>query len=111
MELVPFDALYPENSRFDEIEKILGFIKEGNSSQVIGLPGVGRANLLGFLAQNQKIRKKHLGDNEKKFHFVLINFSEVKKRPLADITKLIFLTLADSLKAKGMQETYDKVHE
>ena len=111
MELVPFDALYPEDARFDEIEKILGFIKEGNSSQVIGLPGVGRANLLGFLAQNQKIRKKHLGDHEKNFHFVLINFSEVKKRPLADITKLIFLTLADSIKAKHMSDTYETVHD
>ncbi len=109
MEMAPFDSLYPENSRFDEIEKILGFIKEGNSCQLIGLPGTGRSNLLGFLAYNHAIRAKHLRDQEKQFHFVMINFSELKHRSLFDVTKIIFLTIVDSLKTLELQPIHEKV--
>ncbi|HSW88076.1 MAG TPA: helix-turn-helix domain-containing protein [Candidatus Saccharimonadales bacterium] len=105
----PFDSLYPENSRFEEIEKILGFIKEGNSCQLIGLPGTGRSNLLGFLAYNHAIRAKHLGDQEKQFHFVMINFSELKHRSLFDVTKIIFLTIVESLKTPELQPIHEKV--
>lgn len=48
MELEHFESLYPETARFTEIEKLLSFIKEGNSCQLIGLPGVGRGTLLGL---------------------------------------------------------------
>lgn len=109
MEIAQFDSLYPETSRFDEIEKILRFIKEGNSCQLIGLPGVGRSNLLGFLAYNHAIRAKHLGDQENKFHFVMINFSELKHRPLFDVTKIIFLTIVESLKTPQLQPMHEKV--
>src|SRR5258708_582851 len=109
MKTSPFDALYPENSRFDELEKILGFIKEGNSCQLIGLPGTGRSNLLGFLAYNNAIRVKHLKDQEKQFHFVMINFSELRQRSLFDVTKIIFFTIAESLKTSSIENVYEKI--
>lgn len=109
MEIAQFDSLYPENARYDEIEKILGFIKEGNSCQLIGLPGTGRSNLLGFLAYNQAILKKHLGDQEKQFHFVMVNFSELKNRSLFDVTKIIFLTIVESLKTTQLEPIHKKV--
>src|SRR5258708_3210203 len=112
MELLPFEALYPAETRFDEIEKILGFIKAGNSCQVVGLPGVGRGNLLGFLAYNHTIKIKHVGEDQHKWlHFVLINFSEVKNKPLFEITKLMFFTLVESLKARHMDAAYEKAKE
>ena len=79
MELEHFESLYPENARFEEIKKIISFIKEGNSCQVVSTAGVGRSNLLGFLAHNRNIRIKHLGENQKNFHFVLLNFTEIRK--------------------------------
>jgi len=109
MEFTQFESLYPANSRFDEIEKILSFVKEGNSSQVVGLPGTGRSNLLGLLAYNRDLRIKHLGENQKNFHFVLINFSEVRNKPLLDAQKLIFLRLVDSLKERNMTTEYEKI--
>ena len=42
MEQEHFESLYPEETRFEELEQMLHFIKEGNSCQVVGLPGVGR---------------------------------------------------------------------
>ena len=109
MEVEHFEALYPENTRENEIEKILVFIKEGNSCQVVSVPGVGRSNLLGLLAYNKKVRIKHLGVSQKSFHFVYLNFSEIRKKPLVEATKFIFLNLADSLKERRMLKQYDVV--
>ena len=104
MEQTHFESLYPDTSRFAEIEKLLKFVKEGNSSQLVGLPGVGRSNLLGFLSYNRGIREKHLEENQKWFHFVLCNFSEVRKKPLLDAIKFIFLSLVESLRERKMSE-------
>lgn len=102
-----FESLYPDTSRFAEIEKVLSFIKNGNSAQLIGLPGVGRSNLLGLLSYNTNVRIKHLGENQKWFHFVLCNFSEIRKKPLFEATKFIFLSLTDSLRERRMSREYE----
>lgn len=111
MELEHFESLYPERTRYDQIEKILSFIKEGSSCQVVSVPGVGRSNLLGFLAYNKKVRTKHLGVNQKNFHFVYLNFSEIRKKPLVEATKFIFLNLADSLKERKMLKEYEVINK
>lgn len=111
MELEHFESLYPDNTRFEEIEKIIGFIKEGNSCQIVSTAGVGRSNLLGLLTYNRKVRIKHLGANQKNFHFVLLNFSEIRKRPLSDAIKFIFLGLLDSLRERGMKKEYEDVNK
>ena len=106
MEPTHFESLYPADSRFGEIEKILSYIKSGNSVQVISLIGVGRSNVLRILAYNRAVRTLHLGENQKWFHFVMMNFAEIKKRPLKDSTKYIFLELVESLFARKMEEEY-----
>jgi DNA-binding winged helix-turn-helix (wHTH) protein len=110
MEIAHFESLYPDDCRFDEIEKILSVVKEGNSCQIVSVPGVGRSNLLGYLAYNRSIRIKHLGEGQKKFHFVLLNFSEVRKRSLADVNKFIFLGILDSLHERGLHKEYEKIN-
>src|SRR3989344_7358038 len=106
MEPTHFESLYPADSRFGEIEKILSFIKSGNSVQVISLIGVGRSNVLRILAYNHAARELHLGQNQKWFHFVMMNFAEIKKRPLADSTKYIFIEILESLSQRKMDEEY-----
>ena len=107
-----FESKYPTKSRFEEIEKILGFIKEGKSVQMVSIPGVGRSNLLGLLSFNRNVRIEHLGEDEQvKFHFVLVNFTEVKGKPLTDLTKFLFLSLVDSLRERNILEDYKKVDE
>ena len=103
-----FESLYPPNTRENEITKIISFIKEGSSCQIIGLSGGGRSNLLGLLTYNRNVRIKHLGENEKWFHFVLSNFAEVRKKSLFDVTKFLFLNLVDSLRERDMQEEHQK---
>lgn len=101
-----FESLYPKETRFKEIEKILNFIKEGNSVQLVSIPGVGRSNLFGLLSYNTKIRVKHLGANQKNYHFVNINLSEVKNKPNSEIFKFIFLELLDSLRERKIEQDY-----
>ncbi len=111
MDLEHFESLYPENTRFEEIKKIINFVKEGNSCQVVSAAGVGRSNLLSLLSYNRRVRIKHLGENQKNFHFVLLNFSEIRKRPLVDASKFIFLGILDSLRERGMKKDHEEVNK
>lgn len=109
MEYEHFESLYPETTRFAEIAQIASLIKEGNSCQLIGLPGSGRSTLLSLLANNRQVRLKHFGEDNKKIHFVLANFSEVKKRSLVDVMKYLFLNLTESLRERKMLEEHKAV--
>jgi hypothetical protein len=109
MESKNFESLYPADSHAEEIAKIVSYIKEGNSMQLIGLPGVGRANVLSLLAHNKSVRQQHFGENVKWQHFVLVNFSEMKNRTLFDVTKFFFLSLMESFRERGMDEEYQKI--
>jgi DNA-binding winged helix-turn-helix (wHTH) protein len=111
MELEHFESLYPDTTRFVEIEKILNMIKEGSSCQVVSVPGAGRSNLLGFLAYNRNLRIKHLGEEQTKYHFVYLNFSEIKKKPLIEAVKFIFLGLVDSLRDRQMDKDYEVANQ
>ncbi len=111
MEPTHFESLFPANSREKEIEQILSFIKKGDSCQLISFPGVGRSNLLRLLSYNKAVRVKHLGENTKWFHFVLVSFSEIRKKPLFEATKFLFLNLVDSLRERQMDEEFRKAQE
>jgi DNA-binding winged helix-turn-helix (wHTH) protein len=104
MEPQSLESQYPAESRFNEIEKLLRNVKEGNSCQIIGIPGTGRSSLLEILAYNKKLQKKHLGEAEHKIHFVMVNFAEIRNRSLFDAMKFMFLNLTESLREEKMFE-------
>lgn len=99
-----FAAQFPADTRKEEIKKIVSYVKEGNSCQLIGIPGVNRSTVLGLLVYNKQIREAHLGTLQETSHFVLVDFSEVRNRPLFDIMKYLFLNLTESLRERGMKE-------
>lgn len=109
MDLPSFESQYPETTRLKEITKLLDFVREGKSCQLIGLPGTGRSTLLSLLANNRKVRMKHFGQEHKQVHFVMANFSEMRKRPLVDVMKFLFLTLTESLRERKMIEEHKAV--
>lgn len=106
-----FEALYPENSREKELKEVISFLKKGTSAQVIGLPGVGRSNMLGFLPHNKTIRIHHLKEHEKWFHFVYMDFSEVKNRSLADTIKFILISISYSLQEREFDAEAKKIND
>lgn len=106
-----FESLYPVDSREQELHDIVEYIKEGNSVQIIGLPGTGRSTIFGLLQYNRAIREKHFPRNNAFVHFVSVNFSELSGRPLEDVTKLMFLNLVESLRERSMHEEYEVTNE
>lgn len=106
-----FESLYPDTTRQAELSRLAPLIAKGLSTQVVGLPGVGKSNILRLLAYNVGVRAKHFGEYEKVMHFVYIDTSEVKNRPLFDITKFILLSLAFSLGERRMTEESKHVNE
>jgi len=107
LEHTHLESLYPETSRYAEIEQILEYVKRGDSCQIIAMPGVGRGNLLRFLAYNKNIRLKHLGEKQTNYHFVFVNFDEIKRRPVIDALKFIFLELVSSLRERRWDEAFE----
>ena len=106
-----FEAKYPPQAWNDEITKLIGFIKSGNSAQIMGLPGVGRSNLLGLLAYNRNARLLHFGEKQIQFHFVLMNFSEMRRKDEVEVLKFYFISIMDSLKERSMDTEYEKAKE
>lgn len=106
-----FESVYPKNCREAEIDKILAFVKKGNAVQLVGLPGVGRSNLLRFLAYNNQARVLHLGENYKWFHFVYMDLSEMKGRSFSEVIKYILISLSYSLSERGMIDEQVRVNE
>lgn len=92
-----FESNYPPTSLETEIAKTLDFVKKGVSSQVLGLPGVGKSRLLRLLAYNKKVRLHHLGESQSTYHFVYMDFSEIRGRPHLEATKFMLISLAYSL--------------
>ena len=101
MEPKHFESLYPENTREKELEKLISILRAGKAAQVVGIPGVGKSNVLRLLPYNKAVRTKHLGVDEKNFHFVYMDFSEVKDRALFEVVKFILISLSMSLGERG----------
>lgn len=106
-----FEALYPQNSRERELKELISYLRKGASAQVIGLPGVGRSNMLGFLPYNKTIRTHHLQELEKWYHFVYMDFSEVKNRAIADTIKFMLVTLSYSLQEREFDTESKKIND
>lgn len=114
MELKPlkyFDSLYPPNTREKELRLLIPFIEKGLSTQLVGLPGSGKSNILRLLAYNREVRHANYGDYEKYLHFVYLDCSEVRDRSLFDITKFILISLSLSLAERQMMKESQKINQ
>lgn len=103
MEPTHFEQLYPPKTRFAEIKKLIEILKAGRSAQIVGLPGVGKSNVLRLLPYNREVRELHLREDESKFHFIYMDFSEVRARPFFEIIKFIFISLSYSLGERRLE--------
>lgn len=99
-----FLAQFPDTAHKEEIAKVVSYVKNGNSCQLVGLPGVNRSTVLEMLVYNKDLRQKQLGDFQNISHLVLVDFSEIRNRSLFDVMKYLFLNLTESLRERGMKE-------
>lgn len=105
-----FESLYPENTRSEEISQLIPFIQKGQSVQLVGLPGTGKNNILNLLSYNKEVREKHFGKYETTIHFVYIDCSEIKNRPLTDFIKFVLISLSYSLNERAMIEEANTIN-
>lgn len=110
MEPTHFEQMYPANTRFQEIKRVIETLRAGRSCQVIGIPGVGKSNVLRLLPYNRSVREEHLGQDEARYHFVYMDFSEVRERSLFDILKFILISLSYSLSERRMNDEEEIVN-
>ena len=113
MDLKPlkyFDSLYPPATRERELRLLIPFIEKGLSTQLIGVPGSGKSNILRLLAYNKEARTHNFGEFERLLHFVYVDCSEIKNRELFDITKFILISLSFSLGERGLSEESERVN-
>lgn len=106
-ELTPlkyFDSLYPPETREKEIKLFFPYIEQGLSSQLVGLPGSGKSNIFRLLAYNKDARTYNFGEYEKHLHFVYIDCTEIKGRPMLDVIKFILISLSFSLGERRLVE-------
>ena len=111
METTTFEQLYPPETWQEQTKKVVEMLRAGKSVQVIAPPGVGKSNLLRLLAYNGKVREKHLGKDAGRFHFVYMDFSEVRERSLFEIIKFILISLSYSLGERKFDEEQAVVNE
>ena len=114
MDLEPlkyFDSLYPPETRYEEIQGLIPYLEKGLSSQLIGLPGTGKSNVMRLLAYNRDARFKSFGEYEKYLHFVYLDCAEIKDKPLYDVTKYILISLTFTLGERRMDEEARRVNE
>lgn len=106
-----FDSLYPADTHYAEIQNIIPYLEKGLSSQLVGLPGSGKSNVMRLLAYNKDVRFKNFGEYEKYLHFVYLDCAEIKDKPLFDITKFMLISLAFTLGERRLIEESNKVNE
>ena len=97
----PFESTFPKDYRKYEIRKILSLILAGKFTQVISLPGDGKATVLKLLATNAKLRKSHLGNDETTINFVYLNLLELGNFDQAQLEKYLLLALDEKAKPAG----------
>lgn len=113
MDLQPlkyFDSLYPPKTREREFKLIIPYLEKGLSTQLVGIPGCGKSNVLRLLSYNRDARYNNYGDYEKLLHFVYLDCSEVNDKSLFEILKFILISLSFSLGERRMMKDSQKIN-
>ena len=111
-----FESAFPKDFRKNDIEQILRFVLTGKFCQLICLPGGGKATLLKLLAENENVRKFHLGAKVKSTRFVYLNLHELPNFDQPSIDEFLLHSLDRKAKhsndpftlAKQLNETVSK---
>lgn len=93
-----FESTFPKDYRKYEIRKILSLILAGKFTQVISVPGGGKATVLKLLAVNTKLRKSHLGNDETSISFLYLNLLELGDFDQVQLEKYLLLALDEKAK-------------
>lgn len=96
---------YPNSYRAREMAALAGWIKAGESGSIIGLPGAGKSNLLGYLTHRPDALKQYLPDN---FHPVALIQVDLNNLPGNDLATFFRVILRSLYEARAQLMAVDK---
>lgn len=70
---------YSLSYRSNEARQVMEWVRAGQCGTIIGLRGAGKSNFLQFLF-HEDVRKQHLGQNSKAFHFIPVDLLSLTER-------------------------------
>ncbi len=111
---------YPASYRSREIQQIAGWIQAGESGSIIGLPGAGKSNLLGFLSHRPNVLQQYLPADFGKLALVWIDLNNLPGNDLATFFRVVLrsfyeartrLAAIDESLGQKVEQLYRKVEE
>lgn len=69
----PKEALFPETYRATQVQALMDAVARRRSIAMYGLAGMGKSNILRFLASHPRIKARYLGANAEHFRFVFVD--------------------------------------
>ena len=80
---------YPPTYRAAQIKMISGWISSGASGSVVGLPGCGRSNLLGFLCNRPDVVQAHLRPAGRSVALIAVDLNNLPANSLSTFYRVI----------------------
>lgn len=80
---------YPKNYRAKEMALLAQWVNQGKSIAVIGLPGCGKSNLLGFLCYRSEVLLSYIPSPSKSIHFIPVDLNNLVDNSLATFYRVI----------------------
>ena len=102
-ETSPFWRQFPRQHRAREMAILADWIAAGESGSVVGLAGMGRANLLGFLCQRPDALALYLGGVAQKVQLISVDLNNLPGDDLATLYRVILRSFYEE------RERFDKV--
>lgn len=84
---------YPINYRATEMAEVARWLRHNESGVVVGLPGIGKSNLLGFLCHQPQALAQHWGDWRGKFLVALVDLNNLPNYEFATVYRGILRSL------------------
>ena len=87
---------YPATYREQEIGILANWIRAGESGSVIGLPGAGKSNLLGFVSHRPDVLEEHLSNSSGEVAVILVDLNNMPNDDLATFFRVIIRSLFEA---------------
>lgn len=104
---------YPDTYRAREMKILAGWISAGESGSVVGLPGCGRSNLLGFLCYRPDVLQSYLLPQIKSVVLIPVDLNNLPANNLSTLYRAIlrsFYRVRDQLDPT-IQQTVAELYE
>jgi hypothetical protein len=87
---------YPITYRAREVEILAGWIQRGESGSIVGLPGAGKSNLLGFLCHQPEAIRQYLPNTFPGLSLIHIDLNNLTSIDLATFFRVILRSFYES---------------